>query len=73
MRLGSTVLTGSLSNFNAKFRPVHGPQVWPWWRLLSWRTCRLVGVQEPSKGYRLWLYTRFGAVHVDLYLDRRKP
>lgn len=51
--------------------PVHGPQDWPWWRLLSFRLTRLDQVQRPSTGHRLWLYSRWGALYWEVFFDRR--
>ena len=49
--------------------PVSGPQVWPWWLLISFRICRL-DVAKPSSGYRLWVYTRWRAPYFDIVFDR---
>lgn len=51
-------------------RPSHGPQTWPWWRLLSIKVVRL-DICLPSTGYRAWIYTKRGAVYFDLFIDRR--
>jgi hypothetical protein len=48
----------------------HGPQSWPWWRLVSPSIIKL-DVHSPSFGWRLWLYTRWGAWCGDVYVDRR--
>ena len=48
----------------------HGPQTWPWWRLVV-PSVNSIGVQKPSTGWRLWLYTRWGALSFDVYFDRR--
>jgi hypothetical protein len=53
------------------YHPSHGPQVWPWWKLISWKFVRKA-VQPPSTGYGLWVYTRWGAVTpIEIYFDRR--
>lgn len=52
------------------FNPTHGPQKWEWWRLVSFSFVKLT-VQEPSTGYRVWVYTRRFVCHFDLYIDRR--
>jgi hypothetical protein len=49
----------------------HGPQTWPWWRLISWTLCDLEG-HEPSTRRRLWFYTRWGCWFFDLFIDRRE-
>ncbi len=49
----------------------HGPKSWPWWRLVSPSWVKLRGVTPPTEGWCLWLYTRWGAVSWDFYLDRR--
>lgn len=49
----------------------HGPQTWPWWRLIAWKAMRLDGVHPPSTGSRAWFYTRWGCWHFDLFIDRR--
>jgi len=54
-------------------RPVrcsHGPQEWPWWRVVSLSLVRLE-VHPPSLGFRLWAYTRWGSPCFDVYVDRR--
>jgi len=50
----------------------HGPcsQYWPWWKLFSWCAVGCNNMPEISNG-RLWLYTRWGACHVDVVIDRR--
>lgn len=52
-------------------RTQHGPQTWPWWRLLSLGPSRL-DICKPSTGYRLWIYTRWGVRHIDIFIDRRE-
>lgn len=49
----------------------HSPQVWPWWRLMSFRVVRLE-ICAPSFGYRAWFYTRWGACYFDAIFDRRQ-
>lgn len=52
------------------FKPSHGPQTWPWWRLLSLSFMRLdTHVHAPT--CRMWAYTRWGALYVDVTMDRR--
>lgn len=51
--------------------PTHGPQSWPWWRLLVFKPVRS-RVQPPSLGWNLWFYTRWGAKVAELYIDRRR-
>jgi len=61
----------SFAHFNRESRPTgHGPQTWPWWRMVSLGPVRL-DVYPPSTGYRLWVYTRWGACYGDLVFDRR--
>ncbi len=48
----------------------HGPQAWPWWRIVSFST-NGIAVHKPSTGRRLWVYSRWGAIHFDVYFDRR--
>lgn len=54
----------SLAHFAKDLRPHHGPQVWPWWKVFSLGLYRLE-ISKPHTGYRLWLYTRWGAGFVD--------
>lgn len=61
----------SFAHFRTHLHPMHGPQIWPWWRLVSFGPHRL-GVCSPSTGYRLWIYTRWGACHFDVFFDRRE-
>jgi hypothetical protein len=49
----------------------HGPQTWPWWRWISFSILILPHVHKPSTGWRLWVYTRWGAAFFDVYFDRR--
>lgn len=49
----------------------HGPQSWPWWRLLSISIVR-IEMYPPTFGYRPWFYTRWGSFHFDIVFDRRK-
>lgn len=54
------------------YRPDHGPD-WshrPWWKPVAVLFCA-VSVHAPSTGYRLWIYTRLGTMHFDVYFDRR--
>lgn len=46
----------------------HGPKSWPWWRQVSFLTCR-VGSSYPC--WRLWIYTRKGAFHFDIAWRQR--
>jgi len=64
------VLDYSLAHLQKNAHPKHGPQVWPWWRLVSFSIVRL-NVDPPSSSRRLWVYTRFGAIYLDATLDRR--
>ncbi|KAF1008984.1 MAG: hypothetical protein GAK28_00616 [Luteibacter sp.] len=61
----------SFAHFRSDLRPLHGPQTWPWWRQLACKALRLQ-VWAPSTGYRLWVYTRWGACFFDVFIDRRK-
>lgn len=50
----------------------HGPQTWPWWRLVAPRMMQIRGSYGPMpEARRLWLYTRWGAYYCDFMLDRR--
>lgn len=60
----------SAAHMNDDLRPEHGPQVWPWWRLMSFGWVRF---GSPTfTGRRLWAYTRWGAMFATVYLDRRQ-
>jgi hypothetical protein len=51
------------------YKPSHGPQSWPWWRLLSLSLINLRVVNHfaaPGLYWRLWIYTRWGAALIDL-------
>lgn len=63
-------LFGSFAHFAKALHPLHGPQTWPWWRLIAFGAANLHPAL-PSTGYRLWIYTRWGACHFDVFLDRR--
>lgn len=47
------------------------PRSWPWWRLASFMLLRL-NIGLPSTGWRLWIYTRWGTCHGDVFFDRRR-
>lgn len=64
LRLGRVMIGAS----DVAHPTTHGPQTWPWWRLLSWSTSR-PWLPEGSRDYRLWLYTRWGSVMLDLIVD----
>ena len=61
---------GSKAHFSHDMKPSHGPQQWPWWRLLSFGLVRQ-DIQRPSTGRRLWIYTRWGAFYVGIIIDMR--
>lgn len=53
-------------------KPSHGPQTWPWWRLVSVRVYKLgLDPAVPVSGFRVWFYTRWQCPHWDIFLDRR--
>lgn len=58
------------SVFRTRAQCAHGPQTWPWWRIASFRCNHLV-VCLPSTGRGFWIYTRWGAIALDLVIDRR--
>jgi hypothetical protein len=69
-------VTSSFAHWNG--RPgggcSHGPcsMDWPPLKLIAWLPCRLrLDPSSPSSGWRLWLYTRFGAWYGDLFIHRR--
>ena len=47
----------------------HGPQTWPWWRLVS-PSLVTIDVPLPSWGLRLYVYTRWGSPCFDIFVDR---
>ncbi|MEG8824735.1 hypothetical protein U4T63_22855 [Klebsiella pneumoniae] len=61
----------SVAHFANDLKPTHGPQKWPWWRLVSFSLVP-ISVYSPSYGLRLWMYTRWGADYLDIYFDRRQ-
>jgi hypothetical protein len=50
--------------------PTHGPQTWPRWRLFAMHFCECNAYVPRSKRthvvWRLWIYTRIGAIHIDV-------
>ncbi len=45
-----------------RHRPTHGPQSWPWWRLLVVNVVRCRdALQTPLPSWNVWAYTRWGA------------
>lgn len=57
--------------FRTRKQCAHAPQTWPWWRWVSVKICHLA-VHLPSTGRAIWIYTRWGAVAIDVYIDRRE-
>lgn len=51
----------------------HGPQTWEWWHLFSISMVKASGVHPPSSGRHIWLYSRWGAILLGIYFDRRTP
>lgn len=47
----------------------HGPQTWPWWLLFSWSYVTCEPIKKPNWAKRLWVYTRWGALYFDFYVD----
>lgn len=60
----------STAHFAKELHPHHGPQIWSWWRLFSISIIRLQ-IAKPHTGYRMWLYTRWGAAYFDVRFIRR--
>lgn len=54
-------------------RPSHGPQVWPWWRLISFAAVYTnPGRQNPDvPAWNVWAYTRWGALVWWFAVDKR--
>jgi len=42
----------------SRMRPHHGPQTWPWWRLV---TVHVVRASSQQLAWNIWIYTRWGA------------
>lgn len=49
------------------YHPSHGPQSWPWWKLLTVKVCRCS--HDPywffwitPISYNVWIYSRWGAL-----------
>lgn len=52
----------------------HGPQVWPWWKLIVVRAVE-ASHATPDQwtvkwGWNIWFYTRWGSNAIGLYLRR---
>ena len=64
-------LSSSMDHFSREERDLmkHGPQTWPWWRLMAIKLYKLK-IRKPSSAWRLWIYTRWGASFGDLFLIR---
>lgn len=52
------------------WKPHHGPQAWPWWRLFV-LTPYSTNPAPPSSSWNVWLYTRWGALMWHVAIDRR--
>lgn len=61
---------GSLRYRGVQHDAAPRPWQWPWWRLAVFSAVDL-NVQLPSTGKRLWIYTRWGALHTAVFIDRR--
>lgn len=50
----------------------HGPRSmsWPWWKPFAFLWCNIT-VNPEAPGRRLWFYSRRGACHLDVWIDRR--
>lgn len=48
----------------------HAPQKWPWWKWIAFRVSH-ISVCLPSTGRAIWVYTRWGALALDIVVDRR--
>lgn len=53
-------------------RHVHGPKVWPWWKLIVVKIYKCSGVTQPSTAYNVWIYTKHQARMFMVAFDRRK-
>lgn len=63
-------LMGPLHIDSHRYHPSHGPQVWPWWRLITVRIVRTRGGRI-QKAWNIWTYTRWGAWCCGWYPARR--
>lgn len=52
-------------------RVVHGPQTWPWWRLISFSVAWPYKSKSLTYTASLWAYTRWGVRYASLTIDRR--
>ncbi len=52
---------------NSHLWPLHGPQVWPWWKMMAAEMVSLTNVVPPTVAKRVWFYSRWGAIYVDIY------
>lgn len=49
-------------------KPSHGPQKWGRFKVLSLKWLKLTTyTYKKSLGYRLWVYSKWGAIHFDYY------
>ena len=42
-------------------KPTHGPQVWPWWKIVSFSVVELQCYDHTHLGWCLWVYTKWGS------------
>jgi len=56
--------------FRTRKQCAHAPQHWPWWKWFAFRVNHLT-VALPSTGRCFWFYTRWGAIALDVVIDRR--
>lgn len=56
--------------YKTRHQCAHGPSKWPWWKWISFSVSHMA-VCLPSTGRALWIYTRWGAIAIDMVIDRR--
>lgn len=45
----------------------HGPQTWPWWRVVTVSIVRTCSYRTEKRGWNVWFYTRWGAWCCGIY------
>lgn len=54
-------------------KPTHGPQTWPWWRVVSFKFINMTKANPGMNAWarRVWVYTRYGAIYIDFYINKK--
>ena len=63
---------GSLRYRGVQHDEAPRPSYWRWWRLCSLSLVDCSPRDNPTTHSRVWIYTRWGSLFIDLTIDRRE-